>query len=470
MSLPLFWHGSFDERPDASLYLITTQNWLAGAGYSYLGTPFVIRPPGFPVLLAPVLASFGTSFAALNLYVSLWGVAAAMLFFAFARDRVRAPVAGALALALYLNPLFRELSTQVMSDVPGLALFFGCLLLERRARRRSSARGDVLAAIGIGLATWVRSGNLLIAPAVIVARFWKHGFGAWRSLLTYAIVPPLVFAPWWVHTARVEVPEPAVQTFLHSYGTALFHEDVGDPASRRLDLGDWWERGGERVREVLPGLGGRLSVAGEGAEADLWLGLLALALVAALAWRRRAPAEGAALLTALVLSLYFAYRPRLLLPVFAVALLAAAELVQFAVARWRGRAWGDAAACALLVALAAVDFRLPDREGIAAEERSFTLAADVVARDFPDAVVATAQGWQLGVFLPGRDVWSLQRAFMRSGPSGPRAVVREQGVEVCLFDRTKPLHVAIRQSLADALESAGRAGDWDLYLVQGAPR
>lgn len=467
LSLPLFWHGSFDERPDASLYLITTQNWLAGSGYSYLGTPFVIRPPGFPALIAPVLAGFGTSFAALNLYVSLWGVAAALLFFLFARERVRAPVAGALAIALWLNPLFRELSTQVMSDVPGLAFFFACLLLERRARRRGSVRGDVWAAVAIGLATWVRSGNLLIAPAVIVSRLWKHGFAAWRSLLVYAVLPPLVFAPWWIHTARVDVPEPAVQTFLHSYGTALFHEDVGDPTSRRLDLGDWLERGELRLREVLPGLGGRLSPDREG---ELWLGVLALALVAALAWRRRAPAEGAALLTALVLSLYFAYRPRLLLPVFAVALLAAAELIQFALSRWKGRAWGDGAACALLVAIAAVDFRLPDRAGIAAGEESLRVAAAAVERDFPESVVATAQGWQLGVFLPGRDVWSLQRAFLRSGPAGPRSVFREHGIEVCLFDRTKPLHLAIRQSVADRLESAGRVGDWDLFLVQGARR
>ena len=37
----------FEISNDASLYILTAKSLLAGEGYSYLGQPFIIRPPGF---------------------------------------------------------------------------------------------------------------------------------------------------------------------------------------------------------------------------------------------------------------------------------------------------------------------------------------------------------------------------------------------------------------------------------------
>src|SRR5262245_12327656 len=71
LALSLTWsvHPWYDPTNDGSMYIATARSLAAGEGYSYLGEPFRIRPPGFPVLIAPLLAWRGTDFHALNLYV-----------------------------------------------------------------------------------------------------------------------------------------------------------------------------------------------------------------------------------------------------------------------------------------------------------------------------------------------------------------------------------------------------------------
>jgi hypothetical protein len=45
----LLWtvHPWYDATNDGSMYIATARALLAGEGYSYLGSPFLIRPPGF---------------------------------------------------------------------------------------------------------------------------------------------------------------------------------------------------------------------------------------------------------------------------------------------------------------------------------------------------------------------------------------------------------------------------------------
>ena len=62
-------HPWYDPENDASMYVATARALVGGEGYSYLGMPFSMRPPGWPVLLAPLIATLGTSFLALNLHL-----------------------------------------------------------------------------------------------------------------------------------------------------------------------------------------------------------------------------------------------------------------------------------------------------------------------------------------------------------------------------------------------------------------
>ena len=111
-SLPWLVHPWYDASNDGSMYLVTARALAAGEGYSYLGEPFRVRPPGFSLLLAPLLATRGTDFAAVNLYVSFWGVAAVALLFVHLRSRVGAALAALIAVAVWLSPTFRALCSQ----------------------------------------------------------------------------------------------------------------------------------------------------------------------------------------------------------------------------------------------------------------------------------------------------------------------------------------------------------------------
>src|SRR5262245_4388566 len=163
-----------DETNDASMYILSAQALLRGEGYAYLGQPFIARPPGMSAMLVPILSSRGLDFAAMHALVGLWGIAGALLLYAWVRPRVGSAVAAALALCLWLNPGYQHLANQVMSDVPGTALVLAILLLERRAERTPSARNEILLGALIGGASYVRTLCVLCLPAILAARALAH--------------------------------------------------------------------------------------------------------------------------------------------------------------------------------------------------------------------------------------------------------------------------------------------------------
>src|SRR6266850_469568 len=81
-------HPWYDPTNDGSMYIATARSLVAGEGYSYLGIPFLIRPPGFSCLIAPLLAWRGTDFHALNLLVSAFGALGIVLFHLLLRERL----------------------------------------------------------------------------------------------------------------------------------------------------------------------------------------------------------------------------------------------------------------------------------------------------------------------------------------------------------------------------------------------
>ena len=137
-SLPFTVQDFWDPRPDAARYLLAARSLADGSGYTVMGEPFRLRPPGFSALLAPLVAWRGYDFALLNAFVSLTGVLAVVLLYLLLRPRTGAIVACAVAALVWLNPQFQELCNQVMSDVPALALALLFLVLLRRANARPS--------------------------------------------------------------------------------------------------------------------------------------------------------------------------------------------------------------------------------------------------------------------------------------------------------------------------------------------
>lgn len=474
-----------DETNDASIYLATARALLAGDGYSYLGEPFVVRPPGFAVMLAGVLRVFGESAFVLNGFVSLWGVLACALLYVFGVRRIGAMLAFLCAVALFLHPEFRRMSNQVMSDVPGLALLLACLLVERWASSRRSWKRDLVLAVVIGASGYVRTLALLVVPATLLGRWFargeeERGLGAFVRARAAVLVVGVVLcvAPWSVR-CRFEHPAPPVdQTFLYSYGTGMWHERPYDPASPVVSPGRVVERAVERVEPLVGSVpwivGAGASDEAHRVETD-WVsivfGALLLASAAWLCVERRRASEFFVLITVLLLLVYFAFRPRLALPLQALLPVLFIEVALSMTQRAWSRAGRGVAVVltALIVARGVHGFDAGGRDAggrdagaIALRGASYTAAASALRVRLGEERVASAVGWHWSVYLK-RPVWTLALAARRSGAGAVREVLERRGIDVVVLADFLPEDQALVPLLTQLWGEPERVGDVSVF-------
>lgn len=474
----LFWlvHPWFDPVNDAALYLLTAKSIAAGEGYTYLGQPFVIRPPGFSFLLAPLVAWRGLDFYAVHLAVSLSGVLAIALFFVWTRPRLGAPLAACAAVVLWLNPGWRVLGNQAMSDLPGGALLLASLLLERSARHTPSWRRDLLLGACIGLSAYVRAGLVLLLPAVILQRAWarwRAGGDPWpkfarERLLLVAALPVLILLPWKIRDA-VHPPEPpADQTALYTYSTAMWHVDRGDPSSPRCTPAQILARVPVRAHETLATLGGRMRL-DAGSTGEIAVGAIALLVALGLLLRKNR-AEGWFLLGTVALMLvYFDFRERLVLPVHLLVLAALAEGLLRASERVAGATAGRAAVAALLAVLAIVDFDPRprwdeiEREHLRDAERCRELSSRLPTTARLSAPFAS---WRYSIHL-GRPVYTLFFGWNRGGgPPGAEAILDEYGIDRVLISDDTQADRMMRPHFEQRYGVEERVGDVSVVRVR----
>ncbi len=427
-------HPWFEPVRDASVYITTAKALLGGDGYSYLGVPFSARPPGFPLLISPVLALFGTNFLALHLWVGLMGAGAVVLCFFWFRERLGWPLAMAVATAIWLNPGFRRLSNEVMSDVPGLALLVACLLVERWASRRPSPGREAWLGCVIALAICVRSLNAAVVPAIVLSRLWRGGFygaGAFRlerravaRLAILLLVAAAFSVPWSLRNRAIASAEAVEQVAVADYSTAMWRVDRGDPHSDRLPMGQILSRARVRIYDCLDALGSRLRhgmpVPSPGPREihPGWFLLAALLLVglATAALKARGPAELFAFACLAVLLVHVDFRSRLMLPVFVIALAGTAELVRDLWRRYTTPARAEAATMVTVALATLLDFTPRWEWDLirAGHEAGLARAAAVNAALPRNAILATALGHRDTVLLE-RPVFSLHLAARREG-------------------------------------------------------
>jgi len=417
------------ETNDASMYLLSAQALLRGEGYAYLGQPFTIRPPGMSVLFAPILASRGLDFGALNLLVSLFGVAGALILYFRALPVAGAWAAAGCALCLWFNPGYQHFCNQAMSDVPGIVFMLGALLLDRWARARPSWRRDACVGVLIGLGTYVRTILVLALVAMVLARILDHfrqrrrqpGVNAaWprfvrERLLALVVAAVAVAGPWSVRNALVANESAVDQNFIASYGTGLSRADPGDPGSEARPLSDILATIPVRAQQVAQTLGARFEGRGAGGPTTWILAPLVLAAVILVLVRRSEPAAILFLLVLGVLLVYFGFRARLVLPLFVIGLVACAEVS----VRWLtpriGAGRASAAFGAAVIGLAVLDFQTGGYRttiGPRHEQRVEQAAAQNAVLG-PDARVGARIGWHHSLYL-GRPVWSLRFAIDRA--------------------------------------------------------
>ena len=465
----LFWllPGFYDpsiSTGDGAVYIVTAQNILAGEGYSYLGEPFTIRPPGFSALLVPLIAAFGVDYAALSWCIGLFGVLAVLLLFLYARPRLGLPVALAVALALWLNPGFLRSASQIMSDVPGLALMFGALLLERWSRKASPGTSDIranlLLGLFIGFAAYVRSLNIFLIPALLCARAcdaWKNGLGG-RSLGNFILVrlalPTIVafgsLLPWNVYAGGVEKSAPPDHTLFYSYSVAMWQSDMADPESPTLTASELGERVSRRTSDLLHVLGSRITDRDDNA-AHRVIALIALALWLIVLIARRGTGDFLLGGIVLIIAIYFGFMNRLIIPVYALALIAVAQAIRWTVSRWLGERSGAWLTALLVLALAAADFQ-PTWRWDQARVRSdqFFKTCRAAERRFDENDILAADfGAHFSAEL-GRPVYTLRWALKRDGVPGALDLIERYGINSVILDRSTPNNVALLNHFAKA--------------------
>lgn len=475
-------HPWYDPVNDASMYIACARSLARGDGYSYLGEPFTIRPPGFSALLAPFVAGHGFDPLVLNWLTSLFAVACLTLFFAWARSRTGTCVAAGLAALVWLNPLVERFANQTMSDLLGVGLVFACLLLERWASARPSLARDAVLALSIGLSAWVRTLSVLLVPAVIAGRIAQRlaagergdwlGF-ARRKLLVVAVIPCLVFLPWPLRNASLGERAASDRTMLYSYSTGMWHSDRGDPESPVLPLGQVLARIPERGAQMLSLLATNMQSLSAGPWARA-CGALLLALALWTAARRRETADFFLLATLALLAIYFGFRDRLFFPVWMLVLPSAAATILSIAERWlKPRVARTALAVtlfALALGLAAPRRYWPEIERTHAIYEEFARSVDAAVPQ--ETRLAAMIGWHYEVFLD-RPVYNLGFAYRRprgtdgiSGTDGIEEMLQRRAIDAIIAARADPAAAEVRPWLRSRFESTKVEGGGSVFWVK----
>lgn len=448
--LPFFVHPWYDAtHGDAATYIQTARSMVAGEGYSHLGLAFHLRPPGFAALIAPVIGLFDVHFLLLNLYVGLISSVGIVFLFLYLRTYLGWPIAFLLAIACWLNPFYQRMASQVMAEAPGITFILAALLVERWSKRSPSLGREIVLAVSIVAACYVRSIAMLLVPAILLSRVLAQMLGdteqrSWRSFLAnrIALLTALValgLLPWTLRNAAVMLDPPADQTQAWSYATGMFHIDAGDPNSLRVPASEIVTRIPENAKKIVSLLGSRL----ERSDPDFAsVGLASLAGIGLLlaAWRRRAPAEFFVIGVLASLVAYYDFRNRLLLPVFVLMLPAAIELLRDLARRIAGTRIAEAFCCAVVVLLVIVDVSPRKHWNEIAKQHGdlFAICSVIEARLAPDARLASPFNWHYGVCLD-RPVFSLWFNVKRNHGrlSSSEETIDKYGINTVVLGRTR---------------------------------
>lgn len=249
-----FWRPNWD----SGTYLVTAQSLVAGEGYTYLGEPFFLRPPGYAWLLGFLMGDGTIDPLLLNRFVMLTAIAAVIAIYFGLVGGFGGAAATAVALLTGTAPLFVQYFSFVLPEYLFLALLWLAFVALQRSGKRE-ARWWIFAILGalfLAAAIWLRTVALVMLPGLLFLGL-RHdrGLGRLRPLLAFGIVLAASL-PWFVHSRAVadEVEVPREQLLLHDYATALFHVDPGNPDSAIVSPAGWGDRvlsNGARVFDDL---------------------------------------------------------------------------------------------------------------------------------------------------------------------------------------------------------------------------
>lgn len=186
----LLWSPHWYPLSDSSLYLSLARSLAAGRGFTYMGEPHRLVPPGTPALFA-VVFRLGGGIGALQALLIVFMLIAHTLCFLTLRRWVSERLALAATLAAAASYWVFVNAFTVMSEPAGLALFWGGLLAMTRAAQNERHRWPmVILACGLLIASMEnRIATTALVPGAFAALWmWTRGTVKLRARLGWAAV------------------------------------------------------------------------------------------------------------------------------------------------------------------------------------------------------------------------------------------------------------------------------------------
>ncbi len=182
MAIPLFFiniRNNHDWGGDFAMYLAQAQNIASGQpshqslyifneSAPVYGPPSY--PPGFPLLLSPVVGVFGLNFEMLMRFQSFWLALLGFLSFLFFRRHSSQWPALLLSLIIMYHPWSLNFKSEIMSDIPFAVMMLASIMLIQQKKRSSFSM--IAAGFLMGFAMITRSIGfvlpLALAGAVLI--------------------------------------------------------------------------------------------------------------------------------------------------------------------------------------------------------------------------------------------------------------------------------------------------------------
>lgn len=190
---------------DNVTYVLLAESVLAtGDGYSLSMEPgppeaHVHYPPGYPALLAPLVALFGRNFVVLKLLSILFTAGAVAVFCSYARRHQEGVPWFCLALAFAVNPGVIDYSRWVLSEAP--FLFFTLLALwqlDKDASDRTMGRAFALGLLASIASFYIRSIGALLLVAGSLSYATRR---EWRKFFVHGLIGSGLTIPWLVRNS-----------------------------------------------------------------------------------------------------------------------------------------------------------------------------------------------------------------------------------------------------------------------------
>jgi hypothetical protein len=253
---------------DFSLYIRHAHNIVHGEPYvatGYIYNPSnpeigpKLYPPGFPLLLAPVIGLFGSNLRPMKILVIAFFTAALLVMLSLFRDPLSRSYLTALVLIVGLNPFFWQFKDHVLSDIPFLFFVLSSLALFARADAADGTAGRrATLAVLSGLAAYAAYATRTLGVTLIPC-FVIYGLCRYRRIRTNATLAAAVAL--------------ALATFQHMvwFRDASYFDQIVNPVTVALHnvptylrvSSDLWENGySGLVRKVAFLVGGALAAFG----------------------------------------------------------------------------------------------------------------------------------------------------------------------------------------------------------------